>query len=218
MRITYPLAMHTLAAVELALTVVDDKPWVAAGIASIAFEHALAAQWVLLTDGGEHDIVEWMQYEADKRSQSFYEGLGKPEEYKSLAATTGPKPPYNVYNACTRFTAHQAGKLFYDIYRNLSEGAHPSIGSLTGYLDFDPAELVVRHREPTGTLTRAGHTATGLACAALWALDAVEELHRTTTRLAHLRDIGDAAELPFSLRAPDTKPHLQPPARPSASS
>lgn len=66
-----------------------------------------------------------MQHEASKRSQSFYEGLGKPEGYEPPAGTTGPKPPYNVYNACTNFAARQAGKLFYDIYRNLSEGAHP---------------------------------------------------------------------------------------------
>src|SRR5690242_7671042 len=54
-RVIYPLATHALNNVAAALTLMR-RPWVAGVNGRVAFEYALAAQWVLLTHGGEREI------------------------------------------------------------------------------------------------------------------------------------------------------------------
>ena len=47
--VCFPLAAHALNHVETALGLREARPWVAASCTRVAFEHALIAQWVLLT-------------------------------------------------------------------------------------------------------------------------------------------------------------------------
>lgn len=211
MRIVFPLAMHAMANVELALKTMDRIPWVAAGNTRIAFEHALAAQWVLLTDGGEQHLLDAMRVELDKRTRGVYDGLGQPPEYAAMVDEQRPNASYTVWNACSRFAEPNTAKLFYDIYRHLGEGAHPSIGSLTGYVSIDIQRGAVRRWERSGTLRRCEEISSGLALSALWAMDALEELRTGQPNVAQLNEVGDAAELPYTLRHSDRRPHLQHP-------
>lgn len=48
-RVGYPLAAHALTASAAALDLWGPLPWVAMANIRTALEHALAAQWVLLT-------------------------------------------------------------------------------------------------------------------------------------------------------------------------
>src|SRR6185312_8116964 len=52
-RVVFPLAAHALNHIEAAEYFQSSSPWVAVSSARIAFEHALTAQWVLWTEGGE---------------------------------------------------------------------------------------------------------------------------------------------------------------------
>lgn len=212
MRVVYPLAMHALANVELALKIVNRAPWVAAANARVAFEYSLAAQWVVLTHGGEQQIVDAMNVELDKRTRGFHEGLGSPEDYAAMVDEVRPTTSYSVWNACTRFSEDGNGaKLFYDMYRHLGEGVHPSIGSLSAYVKVDIQFGGVRRWDPTGAMSGCDHTTAALGCSALWALDALEELRSGQPNVQQLRDIGDEVSLPYTLRWSDQKPHLQHP-------
>ena len=58
----YPLTAHTIELVEAAEILIDaDLPYAAEGIARSAFQHAVTAQWVLLTRGGEHAVLAEMR-------------------------------------------------------------------------------------------------------------------------------------------------------------
>lgn len=96
-------------------------------------------------------------------------------------------------------------------YRHLGEGVHPSLGSLSGYVKLDIQYGGVRRWDPTGARSNCDHTTTALGCSALWALDALEELRSGQPNVQQLREIGDAASLPYTLRWSDQKPHLQRP-------
>src|SRR4051794_8375555 len=60
--ICFPLAAHAINHVETALRTRDRFPWVAKSSARIAFEHALTAQWILLTADGEVSVKAGMDY------------------------------------------------------------------------------------------------------------------------------------------------------------
>ena len=205
-RMIYPLALHALNNVAVAADLVDRLPWVATGLARIAFEHALTAQWVLLTYDGEQQVLLELQEQAHKRAAEFHKGLGSPEEY---AAMVGQKPPastWSVWSACSRFT--DSPQLFYDVYRNLSGATHPSYGTVLAYLDVD-SEGKLTDLNPIGAAKPSDETPRALGVAALWALDAVEELRDGRPHIAELTAVGDAAELPTCLRDSDQHPERQ---------
>lgn len=132
----YPLALHALNNVAVSLSLTERLPWVAAGHARIAFEHALTAQWVLLTHDGEQELLVELQGQAHKRAKEFHKGLGAPEEYAAMVSAEPPRSNWSVWNACARFT--DSPQLFYGIYRSLSEATHPSYGTVRAYLAITP--------------------------------------------------------------------------------
>jgi hypothetical protein len=57
----FPLAAHALNHAAVGLETRDRFPHAAATSARVALEHALAAQWVLLTRGGAETLVKHME-------------------------------------------------------------------------------------------------------------------------------------------------------------
>jgi hypothetical protein len=76
-RICFPLAAHALNHVDAALDLYQERPLVAASSARVAFEHALAAQWVFLTVDGEQELVNWMKRQQYVRAKEFADALGR---------------------------------------------------------------------------------------------------------------------------------------------
>ncbi len=57
-RVCFPLVAHSLNQIAAALLLLRaGQPFVATANVRVAFEHALTAQWVLLTHGGEERLV-----------------------------------------------------------------------------------------------------------------------------------------------------------------
>src|SRR5258707_15663768 len=61
-RVCFPLVAHSLSQVAAALLLLHaGQPFVATANTRVALEHALAAQWVLLTYRGEERLVRHME-------------------------------------------------------------------------------------------------------------------------------------------------------------
>lgn len=205
-RMIYPLAQHALNNVAAGLDQSRRLPWVAAVHARTAFEHAIAAQWVLLTHEGEQKLHVELQGEAHKRAREFHKGLGSPEEYAAMVGAEPPNSEWSVWNACARFT--DSPRLFYDIYRNLSGAIHPSYGAVMAYFNITH-DGQVTGLNPTGSASPCAETPLALAVAALWALNALEELRENRPHVRELTTVGNSAELPTCLRDSDQHPERQ---------
>ncbi|MGI8416267.1 MAG: hypothetical protein ACR2P2_08720 [Nakamurella sp.] len=205
-RMICPLAFHALNNVVVGLDLSQRLPWIAAEHARIAFEHALTAQWVLLTHEGEQKLHVEFQNEAHKRAKEFHQGLGSPSEYAAMVGAEPPKSDWSVWNACARFA--DSPQLFYDIYRNLSGATHPSNGTVMAYLNITP-DAEVTGLNPTGSASPCDETPRALGISALWALDALEELRETQPHVLELTTIGESAGLPTCLRDSDQHPERQ---------
>jgi hypothetical protein len=218
-RICFPLAAHALNHAETALSLHQQRPWVAASSTRVAFEHALAAQWVLLTDDGERELVNWMEKQRYLRAKEFADALSQLtselnasaamlSEFEHQALVGDPPDPsgWSVFNACSRFSD---SKLFYDIYRNLSQAEHPSLGLLSAHLAITPAG-VQNELSAAGALHPSDEVPRALGLSALWSLYVLEQLRDGRPHAAEVARIGDAASLPTDLRASDQYPERQP--------
>lgn len=205
-RMIYPLALHALNNVVVGLDLSQRRPWIAAEHARIAFEHALTAQWVLLTHEGEQKLLVELENEGYKRRKGFHKGLGSPAEYAAIVGEEPPKSDWSVWNACARFAS--SPELFYDMYRNLSGAIHPSYGTLMAYLNVTP-DAKVTGLDPTGSASPCDETPRALGVSALWALDALEELREAQPHVLELTNVGNSAGLPTCLRDSDQHPERQ---------
>jgi hypothetical protein len=185
---------------------------------AVTFEHALAAQRVLLTDDGERELVNWMNGQRHLRAKEFADALSplaSEPDASALAlnelqrqALVGHVPDasgWSVANACSRF-AHT--KLFCGIYRNLSQAEHPSPGLISTHLVVIPAGVqndlsAAEALKPSDEVPRA------LALSALWSLYVLEQLRDGQPHATADARIGDEASLPTDLRASDRHPERQ---------
>lgn len=218
-RICFPLAAHALNHVETALSLYQQRPWVAASSTRVAFEHALAAQWVLLTDGGERELVNWMEGQRHLRAKEFADALSRlasepnasvatlsESEHQALIGDPPDASGWSVANACSRFSDT---KLFYDIYRNLSQAEHPSLGLISAHLAITPAG-VQNDLSAAGALNPSDEVPRALGLSALWSLYVLEQLRDGRPHAAEVACIGDKASLPTDLRTSDRYPERQP--------
>jgi hypothetical protein len=189
-RICFPLAAHALNHIDTALGLHQQRPWVAASSTRVAFEHALAAQWVLLTDDGERELVNWMKGQHYKRGKELTDALSRLASEPGASALSldefqrqvlvGEEPDasgWSVANACSRFADT---KLFYDIYRNLSQAEHPSPGLISTHLAVTPAR-VQNNLSAAGALNPSDEVPRTLALSALWSLYVLEQLRDGAT-------------------------------------
>ena len=218
-RICFPLAAHALNHVDAALGLHVERPWVAASSTRVAFEHAIAAQWVLLTVDGERELVNWMKRQQYVRAKEIADALGRlasdpgasglalnESQRQSLVGDPPDSSGWSVANACSRFSDT---KLFYDIYRNLSQAEHPSPGLIASHLAVTPAG-VQGNISAAGALHPSGEVPQALALSALWSLYVLEQLRQGQPYAATVAHIGHEASLPTDLRASDQHPERQP--------
>jgi hypothetical protein len=218
-RICFPLAAHALNHADTALDLHLKRPWVAASCTRVAFEHALAAQWVLLTKDGDQELINWMDMWQHKRGKALAGALTQliPDPAMSALALTEPQlqtlvsdPPdpskWSVSNACDRFSDT---KLFYDIYRNLSQAEHPSHGLIAAYLGIGPS-VGQYEISAAGDLRPSVDVPRVLALSALWSLHVLEQIREGQPHAAAVAQIGRESSLPADLRASDQHPEWQP--------
>ncbi|MDC9004097.1 hypothetical protein [Mycobacterium marinum] len=212
----FPLAAHAMNQIEAALTVRHTFPWVAAASTRIAFEHALTAQWVLLTADGEIRLKAGFDYGDHIRADRFIKGIRQlgeedqefPEAAHGLSADQlerlvrtrpdEPGPP-NVEGICKRFSSGGAENLLYDIHRELSGAVHPSLSLLRAHLHFTSTGQV-SGIDSFGACDAPVMFGRELALSAVWALYAVEVCRFGQARMGQIAAMGTDAGLPVDLR------------------
>lgn len=222
----FPLAAHAINHVEAALTARLHFPWVSKSSARIAFEHALTAQWVMLTADGEVRLKAGFDYSDHTRTDRFIKGVRRlgqedeefaeaahgltAEQLDGLVRTKPDEPgPPNMEAMCQRFASGGAENLLYDAHRELSGAVHPSLSLLRAHLHFDKAGKVLGIN-PFGSSDALVMFGRELALSAIWALYAVEVCRFGQPRMAQVVAIGTEAGLPVDLRGSDQQPEKQP--------
>lgn len=213
-RVCYPLIAHGLNHVSSALANVSQLPFVAATSARVAFEHSLAAQWVLLTHGGETQLVRHMEYSYLTRAKAFARAIDYPDDLSKIVATEpadGPERAWSVELACARF---DTSGLLYDIYRDLSQAVHPSYTTLRTYINLDDRAADAVQISSSGELKPMTELPRALGVSAVWAIDVLERLRTGQPNVAKVENIARAGGIPVDLARDDKKPELQfPPQR-----
>ncbi|MCR1782206.1 hypothetical protein KVF89_06650 [Nocardioides carbamazepini] len=214
-RVSYPMLAHALNHVHQALAAMERFPLVATTSARIALEHALTAQWILLTHGGELVVANHMKHSWMTRSRLFAEATGTQDELRpilDLDPIPGNERSFSAQVLCHRFD--ESG-LFYDLYRELSQGVHPSYGTISAHFEIvgevDDNQRALTSTSRNGAAQRVDATATGLGLAAVLAIDAFERFRDGSPRLPEVEAIATAAGLPHDLRFSDQLPDLQKP-------
>lgn len=217
----FPLAAHALNHAAVGLETRDRFPHAAATSARVALEHALAAQWALLTRGGAETLVRHMEAGYLARVKAFAGALGDSDPlltslvdaedlaaFASVAArqpAPGNERSWSMERVFRRFAGTD---LFYDLYRELSGAVHPSYETIQAHLD-------TRNEHPP-RLNRAGallsgHSSTqATALAAVLAMDFIERCQEHPPTPSPIAAIAVAAALPYDLTFSDQSPELQP--------
>lgn len=206
-RVVFPLAAHALNLVEGALDQLPRHPLVASANARLALEHAVAGQWVLLTDGGEVTLKNSMEHSYLTRAERFARAAGNPPELDDVIA----RPP--IHGSAREFSTERAFDrfdptgLFYDTYRDLSQAVHPSFGTLQAHFDISPEDRSERawptRIDRNGGAAPISSTAMGLGLAAVLALDALARLREGQDGLVDVERIAGRAGLPHDLSFSD---------------
>ncbi|NPD04867.1 hypothetical protein HN031_09255 [Nocardioides sp. zg-1308] len=220
-RVGFPLSSHALNQVAVALEMRDRFPLVAASCARIALEHALAAQWVLLTRGGPETLVKHMEASYLTRTRAF-EGAIREDpaltqfvEEADLAAFSavaarepapGQERSWRMEQIFRRFADTD---LFYDMYRELSGAVHPSYETLETHLDLT-ADGAPRRLSKSGSAVSSHTCAQAAAMAAVLALDFVERCRKPPPDPSPVAATANRYGLPYDMSFSDQKPHLQP--------
>jgi hypothetical protein len=205
--VCFPLIAHSLSQVRAALMLVRaNQPFVATANTRVAFEHALTAQWVLLTHGGAERLVKHMDASYLTSVKEFSKAIGDPPELSDIISRSpadGPARSYSVPMICDRFNQD---KLLYNLYRHLGQSIHPSLETLQAYLNVHDLEshkvTAVGERVPPDLYKAIGFSA-------VMAAEVIERLRRGQSKLAVIQEIAQTASLPFDLSLSDTQPHLQ---------
>lgn len=215
-RIGFPLVAHALNTCDVALDVWDRFPWVARANARVALEHAFSAQWVYITEDGPQQLLNYMSHSSLTRVQDFataikdqpgLTALVPPEvlasftEYAAKEALPGDERSRNLQNQFGRF---EGSGLFYDSYRDMSAGIHPSLGTLTAHFEFDETGVPKRVSRNGSATEESDSVAEGLALAALWALNFLEKCRADLKDAGRAAEIGQAARLPYDLAHSDS--------------
>lgn len=223
-RLCFPLAAHALNHVEAAWNLRTSLPWMAKSGARVAFEHALTAQWVLLTEGGEAQLKTQLDRDAFVRREMYVDSVRKLSQLDDtftqahgltdadLTSLIGERPEggrRRFEAICRRFANTDMANLFYDIFRDLSEAVHPSYGLIQSHLTFDPG-WVANGVNWRGTSGNEGELIRALAVSSLWALYALEVCRDGQPHALEVIEIGHRAGLPVDLRFSDQQPELQP--------
>lgn len=220
----WPCAAHALGQVRAALILLDaGLAFVADANARVALEHALLAQWILLTDGGDEAVVSEVRRQFRAKVVDITTFIELPEHLAPGDPVASDGPARRFLQLCDRFSPPIASdsdrgrkqKLLYTMYRGLGGAVHPSTRTWEQYFNWDDSGV--------SGLTKDGKPGPGidlmpaLALSAVLAVDAVEELRVGKPRLGKLGDLAKKYGLPASLRGDDQEPELQPKLHPDES-
>lgn len=217
----FPLAAHALNHVVVGLETRNRFPHAAATSARVALEHALAAQWVLLTRGGAETLVRHMEAGYLVRVKAFAGALNDTDSlltslvdaedlaaFASVAArepAPGTERSWSMERVFRRFAGTD---LFYDLYRELSGAVHPSYETIQAHLDTRNAHPPRLNR--AGALLSGHSSAQATALAAVLAMDFIERCQDHPPTPSPIAAIALAAGLPYDLAFSDQNPELQP--------
>ncbi len=216
-RIIYPCAAHGVAQVKAALMLFDaGLAFPALTNARSAFEHAILAQWVLLTIGGDLAVKAEVDRQLRNKALAFNTFIGLPDNLLPGNEVKSDGPARKFYLMCERFSPkdntdpkgkrHQ--QTLYAMYRNLSEATHVSVGSWSQYYDWD--EQGISGLNPQGRREPGLDFMLAVCLGAILAVAALEELRLEQPYLAHLCQIAERYGVPMSLRDDDQHPELWP--------
>lgn len=85
-QLCFPLAAHAINLVAVGVDNVIERPFVATVMARVAFEHALAAEWVLHTEDGENQLARHMEYGLITQARGPSNSLDSPPKLSDLSA------------------------------------------------------------------------------------------------------------------------------------
>jgi hypothetical protein len=206
-RVCFPLAAHALNHVEAAFELRARLPWVARSSARVAFEHALTAQWVLLTDSAEKWLAVWFSERDYVRRSRYVEAvveLGNNDtslaalhglssaELESIAGQRPEKSSFPTFEQmCARF---DSTGLLYDVQRDLTQSVHPSNGLVIAHL-LRNEDATPRGVDWRGTSGFPGELLRGLALAGVWALYALEVCRDGRPFAVETRLLGESTSI-----------------------
>jgi hypothetical protein len=208
-RVCLPLIAHALNHASSGLANISQLPFVAATNARVAFEHALAAQWVLLTYEGEIRLIKHMEYGYLTRVKAFAQATDYPDVLKDIVAAEpadASQRAWSIEMACVRF---DASGLMYDIYRDLSQAVHPSYETLRTHIDIDHVGSDADRVSGTGELKPMTELPRALSVSSVWAIDVLERLRVGQPNLDKVEEIARAGVIPIDLARDDRMPELQ---------
>lgn len=205
----YPIARHALAHVDAALLLHDSgRSFVASANTRIALEHALLAQWVVLTSGSETLLANSIA----KSHSRILRGLEPhaqtiPTELTSLLDLPDAERVPPMDQICGRF---DRTNLLYLIYRSLTGAVHLSGASIAEYVSVDDETgVIVLHDQPR-SLTLPTDFEMALGWSAVLAKAALEMLLDDDSDLVEVAAIARDAGLPHDLTFDDRYPERQP--------
>jgi len=203
----YPLAAHAVEQVDAALTLIEaGAPYLAEANARSALQHAITAQWVLLTAKGEEKVVAEIKRQQSATLGDLQRSIALPPDLLA-EINAGPQstgPARDFWKMCERFSPD---KTLYVLYRRMSDSVHPSARTLNMHLDADEERGIFgltqkSDPEPETDLLLA------LTFAAFLATSAVEYVRRGQPRIAALRSLAEAHGVPLDLTGDDTMVEL----------
>lgn len=201
----YPFATYALNQNVIAARLVGDgQQYFAQVNVRVAFEHALVAQWVMLTEGAEDQLLATLYPSEKELPHSRSNGNHRRSEPQApLAAPSTPGIP-SIEKLCDRFdTTDQIRSL----YRELTAAVQPSLSVLAAHVTVlaDGTVGLRRQSQPPRT-----EWAMALAWSAVLAADVLESLRTGQPHITRVRMIAQRCGLASDLRKADRFAYRQP--------
>lgn len=207
-RVAWPCVAYAMAQARAALALLDLKMlFPAEANIRVAFEHAMTAQWILLTTGSEGPIEREARRQLDAYSRDMSGFIELPPELLPGDPVDSSGPARSFQHLCARFSPGGERQL-YVLYRDLSAAVHVSTRTWLQYLRWGKSGVV--GIQPDGDPELGASADIALALAVFLSLGALEELRRDQPRLLEVKALSKQHRVPYSLREDDQEPHLQP--------
>lgn len=209
-RVCYPLTMYALNQVGAAVLLHDrGVPYAATVNVRVAFEHAIWAEWVRLTDGGPERVVSHWKANNVTAVQDMGVWTTLPPDLVEMVAQPrepGERPSFQA--VCDRFGAKR--KMIYSVYRSLNTTVHPSLDTLRRHLQFDTEGTITGLSGDAGAVGAAGDFFWVLGWSAVLAAYVQETLQHDRGRAEQVREIAQRYGLPVDLAGEDNSAEDQP--------
>jgi hypothetical protein len=210
-RVCYPLTMYALNQDAAAVLLHDNgAPYSATVNVRVAFEHAIWAEWVRLTEGGPERVVSHWRANNVTAAGDLGAWTKLPPDLVDMVNAprdAGERPSFQV--VCDRFGSKK--KMIYSVYRSMNTAVHPSLETLRRHLHFDVEGTIAGL---SGDASAAGSPADFywvLGWSAVLAAYVQETLQHDRGRAEQVRELARRGGLPLDLAGEDNTPDLQPP-------